>query len=57
MRKEYEESKNNPQGGPPQEDKEDDNESNSDEEDVTINISKEIEILNDFKTRKAEIRI
>ena len=50
-----EESKNNQQGGPPQEDKEEDDESNSDEEDVTINISKEIEILNDFKTRKAEI--
>ena len=50
-----EENKNNPQGGPPQDDNSTENESNSDEEDVTINISKEIEILNDFKTRKAEI--
>ena len=52
-----EEIKNNPQDGPPQEDSEDEKESNSDEEDVKINISEEIEILNDFKTRKAEIAI
>jgi len=50
-----EENKNNPQGGPPQDDNSTENESNSDEEDLTINISEEIEILNDFKTRKAEI--
>ena len=50
-----EENKNNPQGGPPQDDNSAENESNSDEEDLTINISEEIEILNDFKTRKAEI--
>ena len=50
-----EENKNNPQGGPPQDDNSAENESNSDEEDLTINISDEIEILNDFKTRKAEI--
>ena len=50
-----EENKNNPQGGPPQENNSAENESNSDEEDLTINISEEIEILNDFKTRKAEI--
>jgi len=50
-----EENKNNPQGGPPQDDNSAENESNSDEENLTINISEEIEILNDFKTRKAEI--
>ena len=50
-----EENKNNPQSGPPQDDNSTENESNSDEEDLTINISEEIEILNDFKTRKAEI--
>ena len=50
-----EENKNSPQGGPPQDDNSTENESNSDEEDLTINISDEIEILNDFKTRKAEI--
>ena len=50
-----EENKNNPQGGPPQDDNSTENESNSDEEDLTINISEEIEILNDFKTRKAQI--
>jgi hypothetical protein len=50
-----EENKNNSQGGPPQDDNSTENESNSDEEDLTINISDEIEILNDFKTRKAEI--
>ena len=50
-----EENKNKPQGGPPQDDNSTENESNSDEEDLTINISEEIEILNDFKTRKAEI--
>ena len=50
-----EENKNNPQGGPPQDDNSTENESNSDEEDLTINISEELEILNDFKTRKAEI--
>ena len=50
-----EENKNNPQSGPPQDDNSTENESNSDEEDLTINIREEIEILNDFKTRKAEI--
>ena len=50
-----EENKNNPQGGPPQVDKKAENESNGDEEDFTINISEEVEILNGFKTRKAKI--
>ena len=50
-----EENKNNPQGGPPQDNNKAENESNSDEEDFTINISEEVEILNGFKTRKAKI--
>lgn len=50
-----EENKNNPQGGPPQDDNNAENELNNGEEDLTINISEEIEILNDFKARKAEI--
>lgn len=50
-----EENKNNPQGGPPQDDNNAENELNNSEEDLTINISEEIEILNDFKARKAEI--
>ena len=52
-----EENKNNPQGGPSQDDDSTENESNNDEEDLTISISEEIEILNDFETRKAEIII
>ena len=50
-----EENKNNPQGGPPQDDNTAENESNSDEEDLTINISEKVEILNGFKTRKAKV--
>ena len=50
-----EENKNNPQGGPPQDDNNAENELNNGKEDLTINISEEIEILNDFKARKAEI--
>jgi len=50
-----EENKNNPQGGPPQDENNAENELNNGEEDLTINISEEIEILNDFKARKAEI--
>ena len=50
-----EENKNNPQGGSPQDDNNAENELNNGEEDLTINISEEIEILNDFKARKAEI--
>ena len=50
-----EENKNNPQGDPPQDDNNAENELNNGEEDLTINISEEIEILNDFKARKAEI--
>lgn len=50
-----EENKNNPQGGPPQDDNNAENELNNGEEDLIINISEEIEILNDFKARKAEI--
>ena len=50
-----EENKNNPQDGPPQDDNKAENESNSDEEDLTINISEKVEILNGFKTRKAKV--
>lgn len=50
-----EENKNNPQDGPPQDDNKAENESNSDEEELTINISEKVEILNGFKTRKAKV--
>lgn len=50
-----EENKNNPQDGPAEENRKNEDESDSGEEDVTINISEKIEILNNFKTRKAEI--
>ena len=49
------ENKNNPQDGPPQDDNKAENESNSDEEELTINISEKVEILNGFKTRKAKV--
>ena len=47
---------NDSQGGPPQENLDEENESNNSES-VEINISDEIEILNKFETRKAEIVI
>ena len=50
-----EENKNNPQDGPPQDNNKAENESNSDEEELTINISEKVEILNGFKTRKAKV--
>ena len=50
-----EENKNNSQDGPPQDDNKAENESNSDEEELTINISEKVEILNGFKTRKAKV--
>ena len=50
-----EENKNNPQDGPPQDDNKAENESNRDEEELTINISEKVEILNGFKTRKAKV--
>ena len=51
-----EESINDSQGGPPQENMDEENDSNNSES-VEINISDEIEILNNFETRKAEIVI
>ena len=47
---------NDSQGGPPQENMDEENDSNNSES-VEINISDEIEILNNFQTRKAEIVI
>ena len=51
-----EEGTNDSQEGPSQENMDEENESNSSES-VEINISDEIEILNNFETRKAEIVI
>ena len=51
-----EESINDSKGGPPQENMDEENDSNNSES-VEINISDEIEILNNFETRKAEIVI
>ena len=51
-----EQSINDSQGDPPKENMDEENESNNSES-VEINISDEIEILNNFETRKAEIVI
>ena len=47
-----ENDENNAQGGPPER-----NEENEEEDDVNVQISEKVEVLNNFETRKAEIII
>ena len=47
-----ENDENNAQGGPPER-----NEENEEEDDVNVQISENVEVLNNFETRKAEIII
>jgi len=48
---------NNSQGGPPERDEENESETSEEEDGVNVQISEEIELLNNFETRKAEIII
>ena len=52
-----EEDANNTQGGPPERDGESEDGESEDEDNVNVEISEKVELLNNFETRKAEIII
>ena len=52
-----EEDANNTQGGPPERDGESEDGASEDEDNVNVEISEKVELLNNFETRKAEIII
>ncbi len=52
-----EDNANNTQGGPPERNEESEDEESADEDDINIQISEKIELLNNFETRKAETMI
>jgi len=54
---EFIEDDDNTQGGPPERDEESEDEESEDEDNVNVEISEKVELLNNFETRKAKIII